>query len=264
MSQAMYSSRRDEKALILAAREGDDSALMELIDAHRDKIKWLVQRVCGVRELDPDLYQDAVIAFIEVVASRFRIGADNSLWTYAEHVLTDVLRMKMRSERRHRGGSSEIDASEPITSEELPELKATEMHTWWVDVHRYLGGPPDSTKWMILFALRNGGMGLAEMEDVREAALLHVRTTWEAIAEDLQDSRAGIGISIRGNLTTWSALSMDCGFGPEIPHSWVAVVRLFYDPEPPAGQKVPQLTPGALKQFYSRSLRQIRDSMRRK
>lgn len=247
-------SDADEGALIRKARSGDEDALRELINRHRRLIRQLGVRLGKKLSITDDLIQEGIIAFMTAVIRGYDLTSSNPLWPYAKRVVLSYMWKHMRK----YDSALSVD-KKTVDIHSISAREATNDTTHVSDeaelerlVYPCMGLNDRSTKWIILFILRDGRVAWQGSHIFAVYADMHGRTEWAMIAQDLRDEHANIGQPVGDGLSIWFCLCHVHRVSKRVPSHWAHVHRLFCEPDRDTGIITPEVNASALRTFFHR------------
>lgn len=129
LPRPMLASPREDRELVVAAREGDEAAFGELVRRHQGGLRRCAARIVGDDEEGRDIAQAAFIRAWENLA-KYDPAWSFSTWLYriATNLAIDVLRSRDSRERTHQthlrlvGDSEGPRAPERVAEDEVQRI----------------------------------------------------------------------------------------------------------------------------------------------
>jgi len=258
-------TKAHERALIKAARQGEQKAWDELVNHHWDKIEYLAHDVVthklGRNDLatTEDLRQEGLIRFLDIIERKydFEKGEGHWLWTYAEQTLKPYLKRFLNKLFRPTERPFDVRGASDMAVSGGPEhilwasnLDALSYHlgiqrTSPFDdvqrrIHDCLQDTVAANKWVVLAILRFG-----------------LKKSWQVVTDNLQNTQADLSAVRSDGLSTWAWVHAVYDLHWCIPKQWDGVCHFFKKGKNKGARAVPKVNVVNLRRWYSNLLKSL-------
>ena len=195
----MDERKAHQRQQILAARRNDIVALEALMEMHREQLHHLIRKL----PQDPDLYDELVLRFLEIILDDFNLDKEVLLWTFAEKVLYRHGRDFVRRIRRLRPSPEVAERLAPVPSPDHLVVLHDQFAYLQTIIRRCLQDPALAAKWIILTILYRG-----------------LDIDWKVIHTNLQQGTTWLKKKDRDKMYDWTYVHQMFRLSHDIPAIW--------------------------------------------